>query len=142
LVGSRCIIAFLSIWLLPYASLLATNCKQLFKSADSKSGRIQQSSVPKPRGLPKPSSFSVVLVINLRGIGCKDQLCFALRLADVLAVLQAVQTMVAMMEEGIMPDKVAATALVQACIQAGDTKRAESIFSRFFGKDGAVGCDS
>lgn len=47
--------------------------------------------------------------------------------------------MVAMMEEGIMPDKVAATALVQACIQAGDTKRAESIFSRFFGKDGAVG---
>lgn len=43
-----------------------------------------------------------------------------------------------MMEEGIMPDRVAATSLVQACIEAGDTKRAESIFDRFFGKDGAV----
>jgi hypothetical protein len=134
---------FLSIWLLLYASLSpATNCKPLIERCRQQVGRIEQSPVPKPRGLPKPSSFSVVLIINLRGIGCKDQLCSALRLADVLTVLQAVQMMVAMMEEGIMPDKVAATALVQACIQAGDTKRAESIFSRFFGKDGAVGSDS
>eukprot|EP00243_Klebsormidium_subtile_P012302 TRINITY_DN7424_c0_g1_i1.p1 TRINITY_DN7424_c0_g1~~TRINITY_DN7424_c0_g1_i1.p1 ORF type:complete len:281 (-),score=41.63 TRINITY_DN7424_c0_g1_i1:335-1177(-) len=54
----------------------------------------------------------------------------------------AVQEMVVMMEEGIMPDRVAATSLVQACIEAGDTKRAESIFDRFFGKDGALIADN